>query len=43
MLRSHCAAAAWPAAGQTLNKIRQLVAVNLVLGVCTVIAAVSVR
>jgi uncharacterized membrane protein len=43
MLRAHCAAAAWPAAGQTLNKIRQLVALNLVLGVCTVIAAVSVR
>ena len=42
-LRTHCAAAAWPAAGQTLNKIRQLVALNLVLGVCTVIAAVSVR
>ena len=42
-LRAHCAAAAWPAAGQTLNRIRQLVALNLVLGVCTVIAAVSVR
>jgi uncharacterized membrane protein len=43
LLRAHCAAAAWPTAGQTLNKIRQLVALNLVLGVCTVIAAVSVR
>jgi uncharacterized membrane protein len=43
MLRTHCAAAAWPAAGQTLNKIRQLVALNLVLGVCTVIAAASAR
>jgi uncharacterized membrane protein len=43
MLRTHCAAAAWPAAGQTLNKIRQLVAVNLFLGVCTVGAAVSAR
>jgi uncharacterized membrane protein len=42
-LRAHCAAAAWPAAGQTLNKIRQLVAVNLLLGVCTVLAAVSAR
>jgi uncharacterized membrane protein len=42
-LRAHCAAAAWPAAGQALNKIRQLVALNLVLGLCTVIAAVSVR
>jgi uncharacterized membrane protein len=43
VLRAHCAAAAWPAAGQTLNRIRRLVALNLVLGVCTVIAAVSVR
>ena len=43
MLRARCTAAAWPAAGQTLNQIRQLVALNLVLGVCTVIAAVSVR
>jgi uncharacterized membrane protein len=42
-LRAHSAAGAWPAAGQTLNRIRQLVALNLVLGVCTVIAAVSVR
>jgi uncharacterized membrane protein len=42
-LRAHCAASAWPAAGQTLNKIRQLVAVNLVLGVCTVLAAVAAR
>lgn len=42
-LRAHCTASAWPAAGQTLNRIRQLVAVNLALGVCTVLAAVSAR
>lgn len=42
-LREHCAAAAWPAAGQTLNRIRQLVALNLGLGVATVVAAVSPR
>jgi len=42
-LRAHCAAAAWPAAGQTLNQIRRLVAVNLVLGACVVGAAVSGR
>ena len=43
MLRAHCAASAWPAAGQTLAKIRQMVALNLFLGVCTVGAAVSAR
>jgi uncharacterized membrane protein len=42
-LRAHVAAAAWPEAAQTLNHIRQLVAVNLVLGVVTVAAAVSAR
>lgn len=43
LLREHCAASAWPAAGETLNKIRRLVLLNLVLGVLTVIAAVSAR
>jgi uncharacterized membrane protein len=42
-LRTHCAGGSWPAAGQTLNRIRQLVAVNLVLGVGVVGAAVSAR
>lgn len=42
-LRSEAAASAWPAAGQTLNRIRQLVAVNLALGLCIVIAAVAAR
>jgi len=41
--RAHCAASAWPAAGQVLNGIRLLVSVNLVLGVCTVVAAVTAR
>lgn len=39
-LRDQCAAAAWPAAGATLNSIRQLVAVNLALSVFTIAAAV---
>ncbi len=43
MLRAHCAASAWPAAAQALNSIRQMVALNLVLGALTVIAAVSAR
>lgn len=42
-LRDHCAAGAWPAAGKTLNRIRQLVALNLALGVATVVAAISPR
>lgn len=42
-LRQNCAAAAWPAGGQVLNTIRRLVALNLVLGLCTVIAAISAR
>jgi len=42
-LRAHCASAAWPEAGQALNSIRQLVAVNLVLGVVVVLAVVSAR
>lgn len=42
-LRRHCAASAWPAAAQALNGIRQMVALNLVLGVCVVAAVVSAR
>jgi len=42
-LRDHCVASAWPAAAQTLNRIRQLVAFNLALGVLVVLAAVSAR
>jgi uncharacterized membrane protein len=42
-LRTHCRAAAWPAAAAVLNLIRRLVALNLVLGVVTVAAAVAAR
>ena len=36
-------AQAWPDAAQVLNRIRQLVAANLVLGLLVVLAAVSAR
>ena len=42
-LRDRCHAADWAAAAQALNRIRQLVAVNLLIGVCTVVAAISAR
>ena len=42
-LRERCAAAAWPAAAQALDGIRRLVMLNLFLGACTVVAAVSAR
>jgi uncharacterized membrane protein len=42
-LRKACETAAWPAAAQALNGIRRLVALNLILGICTVIAALSAR
>jgi uncharacterized membrane protein len=42
-LQRHSAAGEWPAAGQALNGIRQLVAFNLVLAALTVAAAVSTR
>ncbi|GAA0766469.1 hypothetical protein GCM10009107_54660 [Ideonella azotifigens] len=42
-LRAFCDASAWPAAAQVLNRIRQLVALNLALGVLVVVAAVSAR
>jgi uncharacterized membrane protein len=42
-LRDRCAAQAWPSAAEALNRIRRLVALNLVLGLCVVAAAVSAR
>lgn len=42
-LRSQCGAATWPAAGITLNSIRQLVGLNLVLAVGTIAAAAFSR
>lgn len=42
-LRAHCQAQAWPEAAQALNRIRQRVALNLVLGALVVLAAVSAR
>ncbi len=41
--RQSCSASAWPAAAESLNGIRRLVALNLVLGVCVVAAAMSAR
>ena len=43
VLCRHCEAAAWPAAAAALNRIRQMVALNLVLGACTILAAVAAR
>ena len=43
MLRHRCETADWPAAALALNSIRRLVAVNLVLAVCTIAAALSSR
>lgn len=42
-LRAHCSASAWPAAAQALNAIRRLVALNLILAACTIVAAISAR
>lgn len=42
-LRAQCNAHEWPSAAAVLNRIRQLVAINLVLGVLVVLAAVSAR
>lgn len=42
-LRDRCATADWPAAALALNGIRRLVTVNPVLGLCTMVAAVSAR
>lgn len=42
-LRARCSASDWPGASQVLNRIRQLVALNLMLGAIVVVAAVSAR
>ena len=42
-LRTSVAAAAWPQAAQALDSIRRLVVLNLALGICTVVAAISAR
>ena len=42
-LRAHCLASAWPSAAIVMNEIRRLVAVNLILALCTVVAAVFSR
>ncbi len=42
-LRTQVAATAWPAAAATLNSIRQMVGLNLLLSVCTVAAAAFAR
>lgn len=43
VLRRHCDASDWTAAAAALNGIRRMVALNLVLAVCTVAAALSAR
>lgn len=43
LFRARCADSNWPAAAQVLNRIRQLVALNLLLGTLVVLAAVSTR
>lgn len=40
-LQAHCKAQDWSSAGQALNRIRQLVAFNLILGLFVLLAAVS--
>lgn len=42
-LRRHSESANWPEAAKALNAIRQMVAVNLVLSVCTVAAVAFAR
>jgi len=42
-LRAHCKAAQWAGAARVLHRIRQLVALNIGLGVLVVLAAVSAR
>ncbi len=39
-LSANCKASAWPSTAAVLNRIRQLVAVNLILAACTVVAAI---
>jgi len=38
-----CAASSWPAAANVLNNIRRMVALNLVLALCIIVAAISAR
>jgi len=42
-LATHCADSSWPAAASVLNNIRRLVALNLLLALCTIAAAMSAR
>src|SRR5512133_1475900 len=42
-LRAHCLASAWPSAAIAMNGIRWLVAINLILALCTIAAAVYSR
>ena len=42
-LVAHCAASSWPAAASVLNNIRRLVALNLLLALCTIAAAMLAR
>ena len=42
-LRCHCEAGEGPAAAAALNKIRQMVGINLLLSLCTVAAAMAAR
>ena len=42
-LRAHCLVSAWPNAAVAMNEIRKLVAFNLILALCTVVAAVFSR
>jgi uncharacterized membrane protein len=42
-LRRQCIEAAWPAAGATLNSIRKMVGINLLLSVITIAAAAFSR
>jgi uncharacterized membrane protein len=42
-LRTHCVASAWPNAAIVMNDIRRLVAINLMLALGTVVAAVFAR
>ena len=42
-LVANCAASSWPAAASVLNNIRRLVALNLLLALCTIAAAMLAR
>lgn len=38
-----CAASSWPAAANVLNNIRRMVALNLLLALCIIVAVISAR